>query len=131
MMEWEKPYMEKSIEVLNPFGKVLEIGFGLGYSATNGSTTKLLEINGSDGTLVGEINVFQSLDMNGQAIKTSSGNLTISNTGAPSTSVFTIATRDNSGAGSGTGLVLSGNTLISSSYLVLTINGVVHRIALL
>ena len=34
MMEWEKPYMEKSIEVLNPFGKVLEIGFGMGYSAT-------------------------------------------------------------------------------------------------
>ena len=34
MMEWEKPYMEKSIEILNPFGKVLEIGFGLGYSAT-------------------------------------------------------------------------------------------------
>lgn len=34
MMEWEKPYMEKSIELLNPFGKVLEIGFGLGYSAT-------------------------------------------------------------------------------------------------
>lgn len=33
MMEWEKPYMEKSIEVLNPFGKVLEIGFGMGYSA--------------------------------------------------------------------------------------------------
>ena len=21
MMEWEKPYMEKSIEILNPFGK--------------------------------------------------------------------------------------------------------------
>ena len=34
MMEWEKPYMEKSIELLKPFGKVLEIGFGLGYSAT-------------------------------------------------------------------------------------------------
>jgi hypothetical protein len=34
MMEWEKPYMEKSIEQLNPFGKVLEIGFGMGYSAT-------------------------------------------------------------------------------------------------
>lgn len=34
MMEWEKPYMEKSIEVLNPFGRVLEIGFGMGYSAT-------------------------------------------------------------------------------------------------
>ena len=34
MMEWEKPHMEKSIELLNPFGKVLEIGFGMGYSAT-------------------------------------------------------------------------------------------------
>ena len=34
MMEWEKPYMEKSIEMLDPFGKVLEIGFGMGYSAT-------------------------------------------------------------------------------------------------
>jgi spermidine synthase len=34
MMEWEKPYMEKSIKILNPFGKVLEIGFGMGYSAT-------------------------------------------------------------------------------------------------
>lgn len=33
MMEWEKPYMEKSIELLNPVGKVLEIGFGMGYSA--------------------------------------------------------------------------------------------------
>jgi len=34
MMEWEKPYMEKSIELFKPFGRVLEIGFGLGYSAT-------------------------------------------------------------------------------------------------
>tara|TARA_Y100000389_G_scaffold920_1_gene957 strand:- start:1513 stop:2784 length:1272 start_codon:yes stop_codon:yes gene_type:complete len=34
MMEWEKPYMEKCIELLEPSGNVLEIGFGLGYSAT-------------------------------------------------------------------------------------------------
>jgi len=33
MMEWEKPYMEKSIELFEPYGKVLEIGFGIGYSA--------------------------------------------------------------------------------------------------
>jgi hypothetical protein len=33
MMEWEKPYMEALVERLNPFGNVLEIGFGLGYSA--------------------------------------------------------------------------------------------------
>jgi guanidinoacetate N-methyltransferase len=34
MMEWEKPYMEASIDKLNPKGHVLEIGFGCGYSAT-------------------------------------------------------------------------------------------------
>ncbi len=34
MMEWEKPYMEACIKKLNPFGDVLEIGFGLAYSAT-------------------------------------------------------------------------------------------------
>ena len=34
MMEWEKPYMEAYIDVLQPTGHVLEIGFGCGYSAT-------------------------------------------------------------------------------------------------
>jgi hypothetical protein len=33
MMEWEKPYMHACIDVLKPFGDVLEIGFGLAYSA--------------------------------------------------------------------------------------------------
>lgn len=33
MMQWEKPYMEACIDALSPFGDVLEIGFGLGYSA--------------------------------------------------------------------------------------------------
>ena len=34
MMEWEKPYMEACIDKLQPKGDVLEIGFGMGYSAT-------------------------------------------------------------------------------------------------
>ena len=34
MMEWEKPYMEECINVLQPHGNVLEIGYGLGYSAS-------------------------------------------------------------------------------------------------
>ena len=34
MMEWEKTYMEACIDKLQPTGDVLEIGFGLGYSAT-------------------------------------------------------------------------------------------------
>lgn len=33
MMEWEKPYMQACIDALKPFGDVLEIGFGLGFSA--------------------------------------------------------------------------------------------------
>lgn len=35
MMEWEKPYMEACIDALEPFGDVLEIGFGCGYSASH------------------------------------------------------------------------------------------------
>jgi hypothetical protein len=34
MMEWERPYMEASIDYLAPKGHVLEVGFGCGYSAT-------------------------------------------------------------------------------------------------
>lgn len=34
MMEWEKPYMVALVDALQPFGDVLEVGFGLGYSAT-------------------------------------------------------------------------------------------------
>lgn len=34
MMEWEKKYMQELIQFLNPKGDVLEIGFGLGYSAS-------------------------------------------------------------------------------------------------
>jgi len=33
MMEWEKPYMEKCIDLLDPSGAALEVGFGIGYSA--------------------------------------------------------------------------------------------------
>lgn len=35
MMQWEKPYMEACIDALQPFGDVLEIGFGCGYSASH------------------------------------------------------------------------------------------------
>ena len=34
MMEWEKPYMEACIDKLKPSGNILEVGFGMGYSAT-------------------------------------------------------------------------------------------------
>lgn len=34
MMEWEIEYMKKCIRKLNPFGDILEVGFGMGYSAS-------------------------------------------------------------------------------------------------
>lgn len=34
MMEWEQEYMQKCVRKLNPFGDVLEVGFGLAYSAS-------------------------------------------------------------------------------------------------
>ncbi|MCP5508882.1 MAG: class I SAM-dependent methyltransferase [Chlamydiales bacterium] len=48
MMEWEKPYMQACIDMLQPSGDVLEIGFGLGYSANaiqthNPSTHTIIE----------------------------------------------------------------------------------------
>ena len=34
MMEWEKEYMKECVQLLEPHGHVLEVGFGLGYSAS-------------------------------------------------------------------------------------------------
>ena len=34
MMEWEKKYMEDCIDFMQPYGDVLEVGWGMGYSAT-------------------------------------------------------------------------------------------------
>jgi len=47
MMEWERPYMEKSIDVLNPTGDVLEIGWGCGYSAS-----QIMKYNPSSYTVI-------------------------------------------------------------------------------
>lgn len=35
MMEWEREYMQACVNHLSPYGDVLELGFGLGYSATH------------------------------------------------------------------------------------------------
>ena len=44
MMEWEKPYMEKCIELLDPSGSVLEIGFGMAYSANKICSNTMISI---------------------------------------------------------------------------------------
>ena len=42
MMEWERPYMEYSINKFNPKGRVLELGFGMGYSASKICETEMV-----------------------------------------------------------------------------------------
>ena len=50
------------------------------YSCVNGTSSLVMRLNGADN----ENNSFRPLDMNGNAIKTSSGNITIDGTSAPS-----------------------------------------------
>ena len=42
MMEWEKPYIEYSINKFNPKGRVLELGFGMEYSASKICETEMV-----------------------------------------------------------------------------------------
>ena len=35
IIDWEKPYIEACIDAIAPFGDVLEVGFGCGYSASH------------------------------------------------------------------------------------------------
>jgi len=57
--------------------------------AVNGTSTKILEINGNES----EINAFQTIDLNGQALKSSSGNLTISTNSSVGAGVITLASK--------------------------------------
>jgi hypothetical protein len=104
------------------------------WGSINGVVAQVANFNGAQN----ENNMFRPLDMNGNAIRTTLGSMTI-DTSPSSTAgaVLTLATKDNV-AGSGAGLALTGNTLLSASaggnsgqHLCLTIGGVVYKIALL
>ena len=104
------------------------------FNSVNGTVAETFNFNGAQN----ENNSFRPLDMNGNNIRTTTGDLAI-NVASSTTAgaVLTLATKDNV-AGSGAGLVLTGNTLTSASagvssgqYLCLTIGSVVYKIALL
>ena len=104
------------------------------FNSVNGVVSETFNFNGAQN----ENNSFRPLDMNGNGIRTTTGSMEI-NTSASSTAgaVLTLATKDNV-AGSGAGLVLTGNTLQSANaglhfgqHLVITLNGSVYKIALL
>jgi hypothetical protein len=103
------------------------------YTCVNGSTALVMRLNGADN----ENNNFRPLDMNGNNIRTSTGNMTIDTSSSSGTGILTLATKDGT-AGSGGGLIFTGNTLLSGSaggnsgqHLCITINASVYKIALL
>ena len=105
------------------------------FNSVNGVIFETFNFNGAQN----ENNSFRPLDLNGNALKASTGSLSI-DTSSSSTAgaTLTLATKDNV-AGSGTGLALTGNTLLSATagapavgqYLSLTIGGTNYKIALL
>jgi hypothetical protein len=110
----------------------------------NGSYTNFIQLNANDAP-VGEVNIFRPIDFIGgsdanSTIKTSgtgSVNLNLDATGSAGAGAIALKTK-NGTAGSGGGLLLTGDTLLSPTaggssgqHLALTIGGVVYKIALL
>jgi hypothetical protein len=99
----------------------------------NNVPNTILTLNGSSQ----EIEVGKNIDLNANSLTSSTSNLNISSAISPTAgATLTLATKDDV-AGSGAGLVLTGNTLIgttggtpSANYLCITINGTVYKIAL-
>ena len=79
--------------------------------AINGAMNTLMRINGADN----EINAFRPIDMNGQDIKTSSGNMTIQTTSSTGPGLLTLnslqSVNINAGGGSGLSLNTTGGNI--------------------
>jgi hypothetical protein len=103
------------------------------FNSVNGVLAETFNFNGGQN----ENNSFRPLDLNGNNLRTSSGSLSVdTSSSSAAAAVLTLATKDNV-AGSGAGLALTGNTLLSGSaggssgqHLCLTIGGVVYKIKL-
>jgi hypothetical protein len=99
----------------------------------NGAFQSFIQINGNEN----ETNFLRPLDMTGNNIRTTTGSLAI-NTASSATAgaVLTLATKDGT-PGSGLGLALTGDTLLSPTaggnsgqHLCLSIGGTVYKIKL-
>ena len=111
-------------------------------TTVNGTLTEFVRINGADN----ESNFYRPLDMNGNSVNTSSGNLAISSTTSSGTGTVDITSKSavnitaNSGAINlvSSDLKLDGANLesnvagsISGQFLVITLNNVQYKISLL
>lgn len=103
------------------------------FNSVNGVLSETFNFNGAQN----ENNTFRPLDLNNNDIRTASGNILLTGTLSSGAGSIELKSKDAT-AGSGTGLILTGNTLLSGSagvhagqHLALTINGTVYKIALL
>ena len=129
----KKEYTRITHTIRDPTGGAEDGSIEMGCMV-NGTFNNFLQLNGNQN----EVNCLKPLDMDGHNIRTTTGNMAI-NVASSSTAgaTLTLATKDNV-AGSGAGLLLTGNTLLSGSaggssgqHLCLTIGGSVYKIALL
>jgi hypothetical protein len=125
------------------------------YTCVNGTSSLVMRLNGADN----ENNSFRPLDMNGNNIRTSTGNLTIDTSGSSGPGILTLSALQsvniNSGGGSSIALNTSGGNFTlntsttgriiftgtnlqsgsaggsSGQYLIITLNGIQYKIALL
>jgi hypothetical protein len=103
------------------------------FTSVNGTLSEVANYNGAQN----ENNTFRPFDLNNNDIRTTSGNIVLSGTLSSGVGSIELKSKDAT-AGAGTGLILTGNTLLSGSaggnsgqHLALTINGTVYKIALL
>jgi len=103
------------------------------FTSVNGTISEVANYNGAQN----ENNTFRPFDLNNNEIRTASGNIVLSGTLSSGVGSIELKTKDAT-AGAGTGLILTGNTLLSPTssgnsgqHLALTINGVVYKIQLL
>ena len=103
------------------------------FNSVNGTVLETFNFNGAQN----ENNTFRPFDLNNNDIRTSTGNIVLSGTLSSGVGSIELKSKDAT-AGAGTGLILTGNTLLSGSsggnsgqHLALTINGTVYKISLL
>ena len=99
------------------------------FTSVNGTLSEVMNFNGAQN----ENNSFRPLDVNGNALRTASGDLTIDASTSSGNGIITLATKNATG-----GLAISGDKTQSATaggsagtHLVITLNGVLYKIALL
>jgi hypothetical protein len=127
--EWSRIQTKTENVSASPANQDSTISF---FTSINGALGEVFNFNGAQN----ENNTFRPFDLNNNDIRTTSGNIVLSGTLSSGVGSIELKSKD-AVAGAGTGLILTGNTLLSGSaggssgqHLCITINGSVYKIKL-